>query len=470
MRRYPHGIGARSEAGAGPSSSAVRAHARRRPGIAAVVTGPAGIEHMPCLFTARAWWGATLVGETTQARRVEQPGRPPVLCFPLADVTLGYFIDEGPSTTSPVGDTARRWSVAGACAAPDEGGRAQPGSGDAVADRHDAMWTFPGTPPGLGWLADFAAFDQEAMVVELIDQAPGDDPRDVMVKRFPTWGDASHLIDMLDVRSEGPGRYVSVPRDDHRRTVVEGSQMLAQAIVAAGRHCPDRRVVSGHMVFQRAADTARPLEFRLDELGRGRSFTTLTLGVSQAERRCASGIMLLDATAPDVIRHAAPPPDVPGPYQSEPYDMSVTGRDVRVVGGAYTDDPAAPVGPPVLDAWVRFREVPDDPYLHAALLAQFTGHMSIAAALRPHQGVGQHEAHRTLSTAINAIGLAIHGEIRADRWMLYHHVSTFAGDGMTHAEGRVHDEQGALLASFTVDAMVRRFPDGGAVFEERATL
>ena len=138
--------------------------------------------------------------------------------------------------------------------------------------------------------------------------------------------------------------------------------------------------------------------------------------------------------------------------------MSVTGRDVRIVDGAYTDDPAAPVGPPVLDAWVRFREVPDDPYLHAGLLAQFTGHVSIAAALRPHEGIGQHQAHRTLSTAINAIALSLHGEVRADRWMLYHHLSTFAGDGMTHSECRVHDEAGGLLASFTVDAMVRAIP------------
>ena len=44
--------------------------------------------------------------------------------------------------------------------------------------------------------------------------------------------------------------------------------------------------------------------------------------------------------------------------------------------------------------------------------------------------------------------------------MLYHHRSTFAGDGMTHAECRVHDEDGARsLASFTVDAMVRAFAD-----------
>ena len=180
--------------------------------------------------------------------------------------------------------------------------------------------------------------------------------------------------------------------------------------------------------------------------------------------------MLLDVTAADLIHHSVAPPDVPGPYACESLDMSVTGRDVRVVDRAYTDDPDAPVGPPVLDAWVRFRDLPDDQCLHAALLAQFTGHMSIAAALRPHRGVGQYQAHRTISTAINAIGLSLHADIRADRWMLYHHLSTFAGDGMTRSECRVHDDEGRLLASFTVDAMVRGFEGMTAPSDERRAL
>jgi acyl-CoA thioesterase len=150
--------------------------------------------------------------------------------------------------------------------------------------------------------------------------------------------------------------------------------------------------------------------------------------------------------------------------------MGVTGRDLRIVDDAYTGDPDAPVGPPVLDAWVRFREVPDDPAIHAGLLAQFTGHLSIAAALRPHAGIGQDQAHRTLSTAINAISLSIHRDVRADRWMRYHHHSTVAGDGMTHAECRVHDESGSVLASFTVDAMVRAFADPTSPADDRSAM
>ncbi len=71
---------------------------------------------------------------------------------------------------------------------------------------------------------------------------------------------------------------------------------------------------------------------------------------------------------------------------------------------------------------------------------------------------------------INAINLSFHAPVRADEWMLYRHRSTFAGDGMTHAECRVHAEGGDLLASFTVDAMVRPFPSGDGTRDERRAM
>ena len=373
----------------------------------------------PCPYRARAWWADELVGESTGAVRVDHADGPPDLFFPRADVRLA------------------------------RGGLARDGDGE---------------------LTGFVAFDDERVRLELVDARVGDEPRDVTIKAFPTWGDATDLVAVLDVQPDGDGRYLGAVRSGWQRPVVDGSQMLGQAIVAAGRSTSGRRPVSASMVFSRAADARLPTAIELESVASGRTFTTLAARAMQSGRVCATGTLLLDQTAADVIRHGVEPPDVPGPYDSVPVDMSVTGRDIRIVDNAYTGDPDAPVGPPVLDAWVRFRELPPDPSLHAGLLAQFTGHLSIAAALRPHAGIGQDQAHHRLSTAINAITLSIHGDVRADRWLLYHHRATFAGDGMIHTECRVHDENGALMASFTVDAMIRAFADPDAPHDGRTAM
>jgi acyl-CoA thioesterase/uncharacterized protein (DUF427 family) len=403
----------------------------------------------PYPYRVRAWWGDALVAESDACLVLEREGEPALLYFPRAEIDLSSLRCAGAVTPEPEGGDGEAWDAG------------RPGG---------PVVTFVTDPPAaLGSLRDHGRFDAERTRVEVLDPV-GDGERNGTVKRFPTWGDAADLVGLLDVRRDGDLAFVAGAHTDGRRPVVEGSQMLGQAIVAAGRHAPGRRVVSASMMFLRAADAGRPLRFELAELSAGRTFTCLSTEVLQGGRRCAAGTLLLDVTAPEIVRHGVGAPDVPGPYDCPPFDMGVTGRDLRVVDGAYTDDADAPVGPPCIDCWVRFRTLPDDAALHAGLLAQFAGHIPIAAALRPHEGVGQSAAHRTLSMGINAINLSVHRNVRADEWMLYHHHSTFAGDGMTHAECRVFTEGGDLLASFTVDAMVRPFPESDAARDERTAM
>ena len=275
------------------------------------------------------------------------------------------------------------------------------------------------------------------------------------------WGDVADLVAVLDVKPTGDGAYEGPIRPNEERPVVEASQVLGQAIVAAGRHAPGRRVVNASMIFTRVIDARAPFAIELDEVANGRTFTGLVVKATQNGKVGAAGTLMLDVTAPDVMRHEVAAPAVAGPDDSAPYDMGVTGRDIRVVDNAYDNDPDAPVGPPVIDVWVRYRAVPDDPVMQAAVLAQFIGHMSIAAAMRAHAGIGQSQAHKTLSTGVNALTLSIHADVHAEDWLLYHHESTFAGDGMTHSACTVHTQTGALVASFSADCMVRAMADPG---------
>jgi len=263
------------------------------------------------------------------------------------------------------------------------------------------------------------------------------------------------MLELFDVSPVGGHRYVG-HSDGGNRRVVDGSQLLAQAVVAASKELPDHRVRSAHAMFTRAVDSEGQVAFDLDVVHRGRTFAGVLVTVSQGDRRCASVDVLLDTPAPDVIRHAAAVPPVGSPADAVPYDMPLEGRELRMVA---THDPNDPdeVGPPILDAWLRYRPIPSRDDLSRALIAHFTGHLSISTTMRPHRGVGTALAHGQLSTAVMSIGITFHDPVEWDGWLLYHHESTQVGGGMSYVRGQVFTEEGALLASFTQEGMIREF-------------
>ena len=126
--------------------------------------------------------------------------------------------------------------------------------------------------------------------------------------------------------------------------------------------------------------------------------------------------------------------------------MPMEGRELRLDGVRDPDDPED-VGPPTLDAWLHYSLVPEEPALAKALIAHFTGHLSISTTMRPHQGVGTSMAHDELSTGVMAISVTFHEPVRWDGWLLYHHESVQVGSGMAFVRGQVFTEAGELLAS-----------------------
>ena len=182
----------------------------------------------------------TVVADSTAPVRVDHPEQAPELWIPLGDVAARDVLD---------------------------------GGGDPSVPGH-------------------VRIDPDRYVVLLSEPDDGDDALDVV--RFPNWGDATDLVDVMDVQSDGDLAYVSAARADWRRPVVEGSQILGQSIVAASRHAPGRRAVSATIVLTRAANAQEPYEIRLDPVAEGRTFTALRTSAVQAGRTCAFGTVLLD--------------------------------------------------------------------------------------------------------------------------------------------------------------------------------
>ena len=271
--------------------------------------------------------------------------------------------------------------------------------------------------------------------------------------------DLRDMLEAFDVKPIAEGRFLARSLDGEGRDVVEGSQILGQAIVAACKSQPEKAAKSAHMVFARAATVQPDLELEVDTFHAGRSFGSVSVTARQGVRLCARGLVLLDRDAPDLVRHQARMPAVAGPAESPPHDLGITGRELRIVDGAYTPDPEA-VGPPELFAWLRYREAPREPHLAQALLAHFTGRLSIAAAMRPHRGIGEAMAHRSLSTGVLAITVSFHDPVRVDEWLLYAHESAHAARGVAYSRAQIFTEGGRLVASFSQESMLRALAEG----------
>ena len=264
------------------------------------------------------------------------------------------------------------------------------------------------------------------------------------------------MLDLFDVRAKAPDQFsgdTGIAGDDERQ-VVEGTQVLAQAIVAAAKRFADKSVRSVHAVFSRAVMVGQPVEFDIDVVHEGRSTATAVVGVQQNGRRCITVTAFADVPSADVIRHQLPRPDVVAPADANFSPMPMVGRELRLVDVVDINSPDE-VGPPELYAWLRYDPIPTRDDLAKALIAYFTGHLGISTTMRAHEGIGTSQSHLTVSTAPLTVTVSFHEPVSWSGWLLYTHESTQVGAGMSYVRGAVHTQEGELIASFAQEAMIR---------------
>jgi acyl-CoA thioesterase len=264
------------------------------------------------------------------------------------------------------------------------------------------------------------------------------------------------LLDLFDVDTDGTDHYVGQTglAGVDERQVVEGTQVLAQAIVAAGKRFPEKSIRSAYAVFARAVVVGPPVELSIDVVSEGRTTATAVISATQNGKRCITVTVLADVPSTDVIRHHLPKPTVAAPADANVSEMPMTGRQLRLVDVLDVNSPDE-VGPPELYAWLHYDPIPERDELAKALIAYFTGHLGISTTMRAHEGIGTAQAHLTVSTAPMTISVSFHEPFRWGGWLLYSHESTQVGAGMSYVRGAVHTEEGELLASFAQDALIR---------------
>jgi acyl-CoA thioesterase II len=286
----------------------------------------------------------------------------------------------------------------------------------------------------------------------------------------------SGLLDLFDAQPVGADKSTAdkftadtgiAGADD--RQVVEGTQVLAQAIVAVAKRFPGKSVRSVHAVFARAVLVGPPVELDIDVVNEGRSTATAVVSASQSGKRCITVTVFTDVPSGDVITHHLPRPQVAAPAEANRAEMPMGGRQLRLVDVVDVNSPDE-VGPPELYAWLHYDPIPRRDDLAKALIAYFTGHLGISTTMRAHEGIGTAQAHLTVSTAPMTVTVSFHEPVRWDGWILYTHESTQVGKGMSYVRGAVHTEEGDLIASFGQDGLIRPLRTSDNAIAEHSRL
>ena len=267
------------------------------------------------------------------------------------------------------------------------------------------------------------------------------------------------LLRRLDLQAVGEGCFRGLPGRGEGR--VFGGMLVAQGLVAAGRTVRDGGPHAVHAHFLRAGRLGIAIDWEVERVRDGRQFATRRVTATQG----GSAIFLVTASFTRLqhgLAHQDPIPGAPPPEGLPDWE------DLRV---AILGDPSArrPDGPlevrecdpemavpargrPARRAlWLRPRgTLPEDPLIHAALLAFASDRGLLSTAARPH---GLMWGARQGASLDHAIWL--HGPLRFDDWVLYVSESPVAAAGRGLVLGAIYARSGVRLASVAQEGLIR---------------
>ncbi|MFV2020736.1 acyl-CoA thioesterase [Micromonospora sp. LOL_023] len=286
----------------------------------------------------------------------------------------------------------------------------------------------------------------------------------------PVSGQAAvdHLLEVLDLARTGPAAFRGIsPKVGPQR--VFGGQVAGQALVAAGRTVDSERLVhSLHGYFVRPGDGTEPIDYVVEDIRDGRSFSVRRSVAYQHGKP----IFFMSASfhrPEDGLEHQAPqPPDVPAPdavptmaqrlarYPERLGVWAVIPRpmDVRYVGEPGLVAPGDRPADPYQRVWIRVDgKLPDDPLLHACVLTYASDLTLLDSVLSVH---GEVWGPGGVVGASLDHALWFHRPFRADEWFLYDCWSPSAAGGRGLATGRMFTRDGRHIASAVQEGLVRR--------------
>lgn len=301
------------------------------------------------------------------------------------------------------------------------------------------------------------------------------------------------LLDVLDLESLGtatisvagaPGETADTVGESERDIFqgisqpmihgrVFGGQILGQSIIAAGRTVaeldgPARAIHSLHAYFVRPGDDKLPIRFSVQRVRDGGSFSVRRVHALQKGETIFTMHCSFQEPS-EGLEHQDPMPPAPDP-ESLPTAADQIGHvdlpaaqqiaygrpiDLRhVQGGVWARPGEEHIAHE--DVWMRtIGRLPDDPLVHAAVMAYASDYSLLEPVLRKH---GITWADPDLRAASLDHSMWFHRPARIDEWTLYTIDSPSAQSGRGLGTGRMFAQDGTLACTVAQEGMVRLKP------------
>ncbi len=229
---------------------------------------------------------------------------------------------------------------------------------------------------------------------------------------------------------------------------VFGGQLLGQFLRIAALTCPEKAVKSQHAIFTREGRADEPVRYSAVRTHEGRSFATVTITATQSRGVIATASISMHAVEGgrehQEVESVGP---VLGPEHILPLDL------IPWETRASVDLNSPTTGPPEFEFWMRTPDVNEE--LAPALAAYATDLTLIGTALRPIDGADQRGNGTTFTSAVTTHTVWFHRPFRTDGWLLLRQHSPVLSHGRSFGRGDVLTEDGALVASYAQEALVR---------------
>ena len=268
------------------------------------------------------------------------------------------------------------------------------------------------------------------------------------------------LLGCLEVRPLRPGVWTApnIAMDYPR---IFGGQLLAQAVALGAATTEGKVVKSLSCLFPREGSTTEPLEFEVEETQTGRTFAVRRIRAIQQGKTIFVAVLSMHMPEPaSAFEHQDPAPDAGTPGDAPAQDMTMIPWVTRVVGGIDLRDPSPASGDYAFWTRVEDRPLPDDPTVHQALLAHATDLTIVGTVLLPVEGVSQADSYHSLHTAVTSHTVWFHRPFRLDEWCLIAQHSPTLARARGFGQGHAFDADGALVASFAQECMIRPIISG----------